>query len=88
MGDVSVIKEKYHIPDELHSCHTTVVGNYFIEGHVPMEAINKLLNEKPDIDGIALPGMPIGTPGMPGPKEAPFVIYQVKDSVYSEFMTI
>lgn len=88
MNDVNTIKDKYNIPDEMRSCHTTVVGKYFVEGHVPIEAVNKLLQEQPDIDGIALPGMPIGTPGMPGRKEAPFVIYQIKDGVYSEFITI
>ena len=61
---------------------------YFIEGHVPFEAVNKLLKEQPDIDGIALPGMPIGTPGMPGDKDEPFVIYQLKDGKSSVFMTI
>ena len=72
----------------MQSCHTTILGKYFIEGHVPLEAINKLLKEQPDIDGIALPGMPIGTPGMPGEKEEPYVIYQLIDGKPSVFMTI
>jgi len=82
------IKQKYNIPVEMQSCHTTIMGNYFIEGHVPFEAVNKLLKEQPDIDGIALPGMPIGTPGMPGDKDEPYVIYQLKDGKYSVFMKI
>ena len=82
------IKKKYNIPLEMQSCHTTILGKYFIEGHVPIEAINKLLKEKPDIDGIALPGMPIGTPGMPGEKEEPYTIYQLVDGKSSIFMTI
>ncbi len=52
---------------------------YFIEGHVPIEAIEKLLTEKPEIDGIALPGMPSGSPGMPGFKLSPFKIHSVKN---------
>jgi hypothetical protein len=72
----------------MQSCHTTIIGKYFIEGHVPLEAINKLLKEQPSIDGIALPGMPIGTPGMPGKKEEPYVIYQLIDGKFSVFMTI
>ncbi len=88
MSDVGVVKDKYNIPAQMRSCHTTVVGKYFVEGHVPIEAVNKLLREQPDIDGIALPGMPIGTPGMPGRKQGPFVIYQVTDGVYSEYMTM
>ena len=83
-----LIKKKYNIPLEMQSCHTTILGKYFIEGHVPIEAINKLLKEKPDIDGIALPGMPIGTPGMPGEKEEPYIIYQLVDGKSSVFMTI
>ena len=88
MRSLHLIKKKYNIPLEMQSCHTTILGKYFIEGHVPIEAINKLLKEQPDIDGIALPGMPIGTPGMPGNKEAPYVIYQLIDGQYSVFMTI
>ena len=70
MRSLHTIKQKYNIPVEMQSCHTTIMGKYFIEGHVPFEAVNKLLKEQPDIDGIALPGMPIGTPGMPGDKDA------------------
>jgi hypothetical protein len=88
MTSLDSIKKKHNIPGEMQSCHTSVVGKYFIEGHVPIEAINKLLKEQPDIDGIALPGMPMGTPGMPGNKEAPYVIYQLIDGEYSVFMTI
>ena len=88
MESLHTIKQKYTIPLEMQSCHTTIMDKYFIEGHVPIEAINKLLKEQPDIDGIALPGMPIGTPGMPGNKEEPYVIYQLIDGKFSVFMTI
>ena len=88
MRSLHTIKQKYNIPVEMQSCHTTTVGKYFIEGHVPFEAVEKLLKEQPDVDGIALPGMPIGTPGMPGDKDEPYVIYQLKDGKSSVFMTI
>jgi hypothetical protein len=88
MRSLQTIKKKHNIPLEMQSCHTTILGKYFIEGHVPIEAINKLLKEQPDIDGIALPGMPIGTPGMPGVKEEPYIIYQLIDGKSSVFMTI
>ena len=88
MRSLHTIKQKYKIPVEMQSCHTTIMGKYFIEGHVPFEAVDKLLKEQPDIDGIALPGMPIGTPGMPGDKDEPYVIYQLKDGKSSVFMTI
>jgi hypothetical protein len=74
------IKEKHHIPPQLGSCHTSLIGNYIVEGHVPVEAIHKLLAEKPSIAGIAMPGMPSGSPGMPGRKEEPFVIYSFDET--------
>lgn len=73
------IKKQTQIPSDLWSCHTAFINNYFIEGHIPVEAINKLLTEKSDIKGIALPGMPSGSPGMPGIKFYPFKIHSVKD---------
>ena len=87
--DPNEIKNQYGIPSELGSCHTTIIGDYFIEGHMPLEAVEKLLKEKPDIKGIALPGMPSGSPGMPGPKSGEFIIYAVNnDGTSSEFMRI
>jgi len=62
--NVSVIKNQYQIPNNLRSCHSAQIANYTIEGHVPIESINKLLREKPNINGIAVPGMPHGSPGM------------------------
>ena len=62
--DVSVIKNQYQIPNNLRSCHSAQIDNYTIEGHVPIESINKLFSEKPNIKGIAVPGMPLGSPGM------------------------
>ena len=74
-ADMLSIKEQYQIPSEIESCHTAIIGDYFVEGHMPIEAIKKLLEEKPDILGIALPGMPQGSPGMGGIKKASFQIY-------------
>ena len=62
--DVSVIKNQYQIPNNLRSCHSAQIANYTIEGHVPIESINKLFREKPNINGIADPDMPLGSPGM------------------------
>ena len=62
--DVSVIKNQYQIPNNLRSCHSAQIANYTIEGHVPIESINKLFREKPNINGIAVPAMPLGSPGM------------------------
>ena len=85
---MDIIKSQYQIPAEMQSCHTSVIDDYFIEGHVPMEAIEKLMNEKPDIDGIALPRMPSGSPGMPGVKTETWIIYSLKDGQYEEFMRV
>jgi hypothetical protein len=65
-NDIVRIKEKYNVPKNLHSCHTLVFEDYVVEGHVPARVIAKLLTENPPIDGVALPGMPAGTPGMGG----------------------
>ena len=62
--DLSAIKNQYQIPNNLRSCHSAQIANYTIEGHVPIESINKLFREKPNINGIAVPGMPLGSPGM------------------------
>ncbi len=85
---MSSIKKKYQIPQNMESCHTGVIEGYFVEGHVPVEAIEELLAEKPDISGIALPGMPPGSPGMPDQKTEAFKIYALSDGTASEFMII
>jgi hypothetical protein len=89
LNNGEAIKNQYNIPTDLRSCHTTVVDGYFVEGHMPLEAIEKLVTEKPDIAGIALAGMPYGSPGMPGAKQGPFIVYAVnKDGTYQEYMRI
>ena len=62
--NISEIKQKYNVPNNLRSCHTAKIGNYKIEGHVPIESINTLFKEKAIISGLAVPGMPHGSPGM------------------------
>ena len=62
--DISLIKKQYKIPNNLRPCHSAKIGKYTIEGHVPIKSINKLFREKPGIKGIAVPGMPLGSPGM------------------------
>jgi hypothetical protein len=77
--DLSLIRRQNGIPEKLAGCHTTLVGGYVIEGHVPVAAIDKLLSERPKIKGISLPGMPEGSPGMTGRKSEPFTIYEISD---------
>ena len=61
---VNRVKARLGVPDALASCHTAEVGGYVIEGHVPADAVKRLLAEKPQARGLAVPGMPIGSPGM------------------------
>lgn len=74
------IKDRENVPSELGSCHTTVLDDYVVEGHVPAEAIEKLLREESDVYGIGLPGMPQGSPGMPGPKTGEWTISSFTES--------
>jgi hypothetical protein len=66
MPDLSAVKTKYGVKQQLQSCHTAIVGNYVVEGHVPADVIKKLLTERPKVAGLAVPGMPMGSPGMEG----------------------
>ncbi len=65
-ADVQSVKQRYRVPSALASCHTALVGGYVIEGHVPADLINRLLKDKPKVLGLAVPGMPVGSPGMEG----------------------
>ena len=86
--DVDRFKDSLGVPMDLASCHTAMVDGYFVEGHVPAEVIHMLLDERPDIDGITLPGMPAGSPGMPGQKDRDWVIYAVSDGEVTEFTVL
>jgi hypothetical protein len=65
--DLRPIKAAHRIPRELESCHTALVGGYVVEGHVPADVIKRLLRERPRVAGLAVPGMPAGSPGMESP---------------------
>lgn len=84
--NVELVKRMLRVPEDMESCHTVVIGKYAIEGHVPIAAVNRLLAEQPDVDGIALPGMLLGAPGMNGAKEEPFKIYTFSKSGIALFM--
>lgn len=87
--DLSEISRKAGIPPDLQGCHTAFIGDYVVDGHVPVEAIEKLLAERPAIKGITLPGMPPGSPGMPGDKMEPFTVFAIgTDGKPKIFMTI
>lgn len=72
-ADMDSVKQRLGVPTEMGSCHTAIVNGYLLEGHVPVAEIQRLLTERPDITGIAVPGMPVGTPGMEdGDRHDPF----------------
>lgn len=87
--NMTLIKQQHGVGEKLEGCHTTVVDGYVVEGHVPVGALKRLLSEKPAIKGIALPGMPAGSPGMSGAKEGPFEILSItgKDAAPAVFAT-
>jgi hypothetical protein len=73
--DVASIKREQGVPQALQSCHTGVVEGYAVEGHVPADVIRKLLAERPPVKGIAVPGMPMGSPGMEGPYKDDYEVF-------------
>lgn len=73
--DVGAVKRQHGVPGDLQSCHTLVLDEYVVEGHVPASVIATLFDTRPAIDGVALPGMPAGSPGMGGQQQGPFTVY-------------
>ena len=73
MDDLTEIKQASGVPIPIRTCHTAVVSGYVIEGHVPADLVKKVLAEKPKMTGIAVPGMPVGSPGMEsGNQKSPY----------------
>jgi hypothetical protein len=67
-------KSHHQVPPDLQTCHTAIVDGYVIEGHVPAKDIQRLLKERPKAIGLVVPGMPIGSPGMEGPKRESYSV--------------
>ena len=87
--DMTSIKKKYGVPEKRKGCHTAIIDGYVFEGLIPAEYARRVLNERKPINGIALPGMPVGVPGMPGKTREPLTIYyissQATSAVYTTF---
>lgn len=77
VGDTGAYRRKFGMPDALGSCHTGRVQGYALEGHVPATEIKRLLAERPKARGLAVPSMPLGSPGMEGPRKDPFDVFLV-----------
>ena len=86
VANPSDYRERFGMPNELGSCHTALVQGYVIEGHVPAAEIKRLLAEHPKARGLSVPGMPLGSPGMEGPRSDPYDVMLVRaDGKYSVY---
>lgn len=89
MKDIRPVKKKFGVKSGFQSCHTAKIGKYFIEGHVPASDIKRLLKEKPDIRGLSVPGMPMGSPGMEGHRNDKYHVLGIdnndKATIYNSY---
>ena len=90
--EMEALKQKHNIPSELASCHTTIIDGYVMEGHIPADDIKRFLSEKSELAGLAVPGMPLGTPGMEaGDLKQPFQVLAFndlgEDEVFQEYQS-
>lgn len=86
--ELNAVKAKHGVPNQLASCHTAIVDGYVVEGHIPSEDVQRLLAEKPAVTGIAVPGMPIGSPGMEvGNEREPYAVLSFKGETIETFAT-
>ncbi|PDT10206.1 DUF411 domain-containing protein [Rhizobium sp. M1] len=76
-GDLATIKARLSVPADMEGCHTAVVEEYYLEGHVPLEAVQRLLRERPSLRGLAVPGMPPGSLGMGDDPQASYDVYAI-----------
>ncbi|MDH3269962.1 MAG: DUF411 domain-containing protein [Gemmatimonadota bacterium] len=88
VSDLMTVKRDAGVPPQMSSCHTAIVDGYVVEGHVPAELMKDLLANRPDVAGIAAPGMPTGSPGMEGPNAKPYQVlsftHDGEAAVYAE----
>ena len=80
VDDLNIIKERFAVPIEMQGCHTAIVAGYYVEGHVPLNAVKRLLAERPQVAGLAVPGMPAGSLGMGDDPNAYYDVYSVPKS--------
>lgn len=83
---LDAVKKRLGVPSDLAACHTAEVEGYVIEGHVPALALKRFLSEKPNVAGLAVPGMPIGSPGMEGGTPETYTVIQFGPEGRKEYM--
>lgn len=87
--DIDVVKDRYNVPADLRGCHTAVVAGYYLEGHVPLQAVTRLLAEKPDLAGLSVPGMPVGSLGMGDSPSASYDVISVgRDGIRTLYQAV
>lgn len=89
VADIDVVKDRYNVPADLRGCHTAVVAGYYLEGHVPLQAVTRLLAEKPDLAGLSVPGMPVGSLGMGDSPSASYDVMSVgRDDIRTLYQAV
>ncbi len=86
-NDMASIKDQQGVPMGARSCHTAVINDYVIEGHVPAQDIKNLLKEKRSVAGLAVPGMPMGSPGMEGGRVDKYMVYEFDKTGHAKIVT-
>lgn len=84
--DLKSVKERLGVPADLAACHTAEMESYVLEGHVPAAAVQRLLSERPAATGLAVPGMPVGSPGMEGGTPKPYDVFLFGPNVRQKYM--
>ncbi len=85
-SDLGMIRTRLGVPMELAACHTAEVAGYLLEGHVPATAVKHLLAERPSAKGLAVPGMPVGSPGMEGAQPQPYTVVLFGPDIQKPYM--
>jgi len=88
--DLSGLKAEHEVRENLAGCHTSLIDGYVFEGHIPVDSVRRVLDDRPDIDGISVPGMPVGSPGMGIERglEQPLSVYELDGDVYATYQHI
>lgn len=88
--DLSAVKAEQGVPENLAGCHTSLIAGYAFEGHIPVDSVTRVLDNRPDLAGISVPGMPVGSPGMgieQGLNE-PLRVYDLDGDIYATYQRI
>ena len=88
LDDLASVRERYRIPKDAVGCHTSILDGYVVEGHVPVEAIKRLLSERPALDGISVVGMPVNSPGMGQPNGEALDVLSFRNGRIDDFMSV